>query len=84
VAKFENDKFGARVESDTREMRASRMMLSLVGLLLLTASAAALWAMLPRAGRLAWAATAPVLQDVIPIGIVAGFATGLIFVIASL
>jgi len=59
-------------------------MLLLVGLLLIAASAAALWAMLPRAGRLAWAATAPVLQDVIPIGIVAGFATGLIFVIASL
>ena len=59
-------------------------MLALVGFLLIAVSAAGLWAMLPKGGKLVWAATAPVLEAVIPIALVAGFATGLIFVIASL
>jgi hypothetical protein len=40
--------------------------------------------MLPKDGKVVWAATAPVLESVIPIGIVTGFATGLIFLLASL
>jgi hypothetical protein len=40
--------------------------------------------MLPKRGELVWAATAPILESIIPIAIVAGFATGLIFVVASL
>jgi hypothetical protein len=59
-------------------------MLAFVGLLLIAVSGAGLWAMLPKGGKVVWAATAPVLESVIPIALVAGFATGLVFVIASL
>jgi hypothetical protein len=59
-------------------------MLIFVGLVLFAASAAALRAMLPKEGKVVWAATAPVLESVIPIAIVAGFSVGAIFVLASL
>ena len=59
-------------------------MLIFVGFLLIAGSAAALRVMLPKDGKVLWAATAPVLESVIPIGIVTGFATGLIFLLASL
>jgi hypothetical protein len=59
-------------------------MLIFVGFLLILVAAAAHWAMLPKGGKVVWAATAPVLESVIPIGIVAVFATGVIFVISAL
>jgi len=59
-------------------------MMALVGLVMMAGAAAALWALLPKDGKTSWAATAPVIQDVFPLGIVAAFAVGLLLIIFSI
>ncbi len=55
-----------------------------VGIILIAGAVAALRAMLPKDGRVHRLATAPVLESVIPIGIVAAMAFGLVLIAASL
>jgi hypothetical protein len=55
-----------------------------VGIILIAAAVAALRAMLPKDGKVHRLATAPVLESVIPLGIVAAMAFGLVLIAAAL
>jgi hypothetical protein len=58
-------------------------MLIFLGLLFIAGSVAGFWAMLPKGGKVVWAGTAPVLESVIPITLMASFATGLALITTS-
>jgi len=58
-------------------------MISLFGLVILGGAIAALRYMLPRNGVTVRAATMPVLESVIPIGIIAGIAVGIALMFAG-
>ena len=49
-------------------------MIALVGLMFIAASVVVLWRLLPTEGKVHGLATAPFLESIIPISIVAGFA----------
>ena len=59
-------------------------MIVIVGIVFIAASVGALWRLLPSEGRLHPLATAPVLESVIPICIVGGFAIGMALIFAGL
>ena len=59
-------------------------MMAFVGMILIAGAAVALWVMLPKNGRLHRLATVPVVEDVIPFGIVAGLFVGLVLILAAL
>ena len=52
-------------------------MILLIGLVLFAGAAALFWYLLPTEGRLHPLATAPVLESLLPIAIIVGFAAGL-------
>jgi hypothetical protein len=58
-------------------------MVALVGIVFIIASGTALWRLLPTDGKRHRLATAPFLESIIPIGIVAGFAVGVALVLAG-
>jgi hypothetical protein len=51
-------------------------MLAILGLLVAGASAWAFWYLLPRNGQVHWMVTAPVLESILPLGLITGFALG--------
>jgi hypothetical protein len=59
------------------------MLPALVGIAIIVASATLLWWLLPRNGVLNRLATAPVLESVLPLSIVGGFAVGLCLVVLA-
>jgi len=59
-------------------------MIALVGLMFIAASVVVLWRLLPTEGKVHRLATAPFLESIIPICIVAGFAVGVALVFAGL
>jgi hypothetical protein len=59
-------------------------MISIVGIVIIAASGAALWRMLPTNAKVHRLATMPFVESVIPIGIVAGFAIGAALVFAGI
>ena len=58
-------------------------MIKVVGAVLIVAAVAVLRALRPKDGRVHRLATAPVIEDIIPFGIVAGLALGLILILAT-
>jgi hypothetical protein len=56
------------------------MLAALIGIAIVAASAALLWLLLPKNGVLNRWATAPILESVLPLTIVGGFAIGLCLV----
>ena len=58
-------------------------MLAFIGNIFIVAAVAGLWIMLPKNGRVHRLATVPVLEDIIPFGIVAGLFVGLVLIEAS-
>jgi hypothetical protein len=59
-------------------------MAALVGIAFMIASGAAFWRLLPTNGKVHRLATAPFIESIIPIGIVAGFAIGAALIFAGL
>jgi hypothetical protein len=56
---------------------------ALAGIVFLAASAAAFWRLLPADGRVHRLATMPVIESLLPLAIVGGFAIGVALVFAS-
>lgn len=59
------------------------MMLAFVGLILTAVSAVGFWQMLPKNGNVHRLATVPVLDSLIPLGIISGFALGVGALVAA-
>jgi hypothetical protein len=58
-------------------------MIKVVGAVMIAGSVIVLRALRPKDGRVSRLATTPVIEDVIPFGIVAGFAIGLVLILAT-
>jgi len=58
-------------------------MTAVVGVAFVVASGALLWRLLPTEGKVHRLATAPFIESIIPLGIVAGFAIGAALVFAA-
>ena len=59
-------------------------MTAIVGIVFIVASCAVFWRLLPTNGKLHRLATAPFLESIIPISIVAGFAIGVALIFAGI
>lgn len=59
------------------------MMLAFVGLILTAVSAVVFWQMLPKNGNVHRLATVPLLDSLIPLGIISGFALGVGALVAA-
>lgn len=60
------------------------MIAALIGVLIVAASIAVFLMLLPKNGKVYRLATAPVLESIIPLGIVAGFAVGTALTLSGL
>lgn len=51
-------------------------MLSILGIVIVGASVWTFWRLLPRDGNTHWIVTAPILESILPLGLISGFTIG--------
>lgn len=55
-------------------------MIAVLGVLIVGLSAWSIWYFLPRDGKVHWVVTAPLLEWLLPLGIITGFSMGILMV----
>lgn len=57
-------------------------MLAILGIVIAGASAWTFWYLLPRDGKVHWVVTAPVIESILPLGLISGFALGVAMIMS--
>jgi hypothetical protein len=57
-------------------------MLAILGIAIAGVSAWTFWYLLPRDGKVSWIVTAPVLESILPLGLIGGFALGVAMIMS--